>query len=111
MPVRFKDAYVISGLTGHTAQLKAAVHSVGKELSVTEVDVPTGASVQLDLIFDPALSVSDFLDQWGKFRLFISYENGRSFEHDFDETIVHERVQSMLPNTLGPRVTPRQMSK
>jgi hypothetical protein len=111
MPVRFKEAYVISGLTGHTMQLKAAVHSVGKELPVTEVDVPTGAPVQLDLTFDPALSVSDFLDQWGKFRLVVSYENGRSFEHDFDEKIVHERIQSMLPSTLGPRVTPRQTSK
>ncbi len=111
MPFRFREAYVISGLTGHTEQLKAAVHSVGKELPVTDVDVPTDAPVQLDLTFEPALTVRDFFDQWGKFRLVISYENGSSFQHDFEEDLVRQKVQQVLPNSLGPHVTPRQTSK
>jgi hypothetical protein len=107
-PVRFKEAHVISGLTGHTGQLKVAVHSIDKELPVTEVDIPTGAPVQLDLTFDPALPVRDFFDQWGKFRLVISYENGGSLQHDFDEDLVREKVQLMLPDSFGPHVTPRE---
>jgi hypothetical protein len=111
IPLRFKDAYAISGLTGHRVELKANVQQVGAYFPVTDVDVPADAPVQLDIVFQPPLSIRDFFDQWGKFRIVISYENGGSFEHEFDDRFVREKVQQMLPNSFGPRVTPRQTSK
>jgi hypothetical protein len=108
VPLHFKDAYLISGLTGHKVELKANVQQHGTYYPVTAVDVPAGASVQLDYIFDPALSVRDFFDQWGKFRFIIVYDDGTSFEHEFQEDQVRAKAQLMIPNAFGPRVTPRE---
>jgi hypothetical protein len=111
MTLRFKEAYAVSGLTGHKVELKANVQQIGAYFPVTDVDVPADAPVQLDLIFQPPLSIRDFFDQWGKFRIVISYENGGSLQHEFDERSVREKLQQQIPYAFGPRVTPREISK
>ena len=62
--------------------------------SVDKVDIPPGATVGLDLIWEPPLSIRDFLDQWGKFRVTVIY-NGITLEHDFDEAFVQRSLQQM----------------
>ncbi|WP_420966826.1 hypothetical protein [Bradyrhizobium sp. B120] len=107
-PLHFKEAYLISALTGHKVQLKANVQQLGTYFPITAVDVPADAPVQLDYIFDPALSVRDFFDQWGKFRFVVVYEDAQSFEYNFSEDQVRTQVQQMIPTAFGPRVTPRE---
>jgi len=106
--LRFKEAFLLSGLTGHNELLKANVQQLGAYFPVTKVDVPADAPVQLDAIFEPALSIKDFFNEWGKFRFVVVYEDGTRFEHEFDESHVRARVQQMAPNAFGPRVTPRE---
>jgi hypothetical protein len=108
IPLRFKEAYLISGMTGHKVELKA---NAGGYFPVTDVDVPADASVQLDVVFQPPLPVRDFFDQWGKFRIVIIYEDGTTLQRDFDENFVREKVRQMAPDSFGPHVTPRQTSK
>lgn len=106
--LRFREAFLISGLTGHNVLLKANVQQLGSYFPVTKVDVPADAPVQLDAIFEPALSIKDFFNEWGKFRFIVVYEDGTRFEHEFDESHVRARLQQMAPNAFGPHVTPRE---
>jgi hypothetical protein len=103
--VSIKEAYAISGLTGHRQDLMANVQYKGY-YPVTKVDIPPQAPVQLDLVWEPPLSTRDFLDQWGKFRIIIIY-NDTTFEHEFDEAFVRRKLQQMNPGAFGPRVTPK----
>jgi hypothetical protein len=105
--VAVKEAYVISGLTGHKQEVMANVHSRGSYYPVDKVDIPPNAPVQLDLVFNPPLSVRDFLDQWGKFRFTVVYVGGETFERDYDEDYVRQQLQRNVPDAFGPRVTPR----
>jgi hypothetical protein len=75
--------------------------------SVAKVDVPAKAPVQLDMLWNPALSVRDFLDQWGRFSVVIAYADGTIYEHDFDENYVREKLSRMIPSAFGPRMTPK----
>jgi hypothetical protein len=102
-----KEAYLVSGLTGHKQALKANVHSVGAYFPVDKVDIPAGAPVQLDLIFDPAIPLKDFMDQWAKFRFTVVYADGTFYERDYDETYVRQKMQQVVPEAFGPRMTPR----
>jgi hypothetical protein len=105
--VSIKEAYVVSGLTGRKQTLVANVQSKGGYYPVDKVDIPPGAPVQLDLIFDPGLPLRDFMDQWGKFRVTIIYSNGGPYERDYDEAFVRQQLRQHVPNAFGPRVTPR----
>jgi hypothetical protein len=102
-----KEAYLVSGLTGHKLNLKANVHSVGAYFPVDRVDIPAGAPVQLDLIFDPPIPLKDFMDQWGKFRFTVVYADGASYEREYDEAYVRQKMQQVVPEAFGPRMTPR----
>jgi hypothetical protein len=75
--------------------------------SVDKVDIPPRAPVWLELIFKPELSLRDFLDQWGKFRISVVYNNGAIFERDFDETYIRRKLEQNIPSAFGPRVTPK----
>jgi len=108
VPLHFKEAYLISGLTGHKAELLANVHKVGGYYPITAVDVPAGAPVQLDYIFKPELSVRDFFDQWGRFRFVVVYDDGSSFKYEFSEEEVRAQAQRQFPNAFGPQVTPKE---
>jgi hypothetical protein len=108
VPLHFKEAYLISGITGHRVDLLIAARKFGAELPVNAVDVPTGAPVQLDCTFKPNLSVRDFFDQWGKFRLIVIYDDGSSFEHDYSENEVRQQAQRQMPDAFGPQVTPKE---
>lgn len=104
----FKEAYLVSGLTGHRVELQANVHKVGAYYPVTAVDIPMGAPVQIDYMFKPPLSIRDFVDQWGKFRFMVVYEDGSTFEHDYSEDEVRKQAQRQLPDAFGPQVTPKE---
>jgi hypothetical protein len=103
-----KEAYIVSGLTGRKQSLMANVQSRGAYYPVDAVDIPSGAPVQLDLIFKPPLPIRDFLDQWGKFRVTIIFADGTSYEREYEETYVRQKLQQMVPNAFGPRMTPRE---
>jgi hypothetical protein len=103
-----KEAYLVSGLTGHKQSLKANVHSVGAYFPVDKVDIPAGAPVQLDLIFNPPIPLKDFMDQWAKFRFTVVYVDGTSYEREYDEAYVRQKMQQVVPEAFGPRMTPRE---
>ena len=104
--VAMKEAHAVSGLTGHKQELMANVQYRGY-YPVTKVDIPPRAPVWLELIFQPPLSIRDFVDQWGQFRVTIDYDDGTKYEREFDENYIHRKLQQMLPGAFGPRVTPR----
>jgi ribosomal protein L12E/L44/L45/RPP1/RPP2 len=104
--VAFKEAYAISGLTGHRQELVANVPYKGY-YPVTKVDVPPQAPVQLDMDWNPPLSIRDFMDQWGKLRVVIVYNDGTTYEHEFDESYVREKLRRLVPSAFGPRVSPK----
>jgi hypothetical protein len=103
--VQMQEAYLISELTGHKEPLKANIQYKG-EFPVDQVDIPPGASVDLVLEWKPALSLTDFLDQWGKFR-FTAVYNGLTREKSYDENYVRGLVQNTIPGAIGPRMTPK----
>jgi hypothetical protein len=103
--VTIKEAYAISGLTGHKQDLMANVPYRGY-YPVDKVDIPPQAPVQLELLWKPPLSIRDFFDQWGKFTVTIIYD-GVTYTHEFDESYVRKKIQQEIPGAFGPRVTPR----
>ena len=102
-----REAYAVSGFTGRRQNLMANVQSRGAYYPVDKVDIPADAPVQLDLIFKPALSVREFLDQWGKFKVMITYSDGNFYEREYNESYVLQKLQQMVPTAFGPRMTPR----
>jgi hypothetical protein len=104
--VAMKEAYAVSGLTGHKRDLMANVQNKGY-YPVDKVDLPPGAPVWLELILKPPLSIRDFTDQWGRFSVTIVYDDGTNYSHDFDESYIRRKLQQMIPGAFGPRVTPR----
>jgi hypothetical protein len=102
--VGFKEAYAVSGLTGHRQPFLIDVPYKGA-FQVSKVDIPPQADVQLEMNWNPPLIVRDFLDQWGKFHVVIVYEDGTTWEHEFDEAYVRERLNRQIPSAFGPRVT------
>jgi TolA-binding protein len=103
--VAIKEAYAVSGLTGHKQDLVANVQYRGY-YPVDKVDIPPQAPVWLELLWKPPLSVKDFLDQWGQFHVTIVYD-GITYEHKFDENYIRKKLQQQIPGAFGPRVTPR----
>jgi hypothetical protein len=72
---------------------------------MSKVDIPPQADVQLEMTWNPPLIVRDFLDQWGKFRVVVTYDDGTTWEHEFDEAYVKGRLNHQIPSAFGPRVT------
>ncbi len=103
--VAIKEAYAVSGLTGHKGELMADVEYRG-EYPVDKIDIPPGAPVWLELDFKPPLSVGEFISQWGRFRVTIVYDNG-TYRHDSDENYIRGKIQQIIPNAFGPHVMPR----
>jgi hypothetical protein len=103
--VTIKEAYAISGLTGRRQELKANIPNRGY-YDADKVDIPPQAAVQLDLVWNPPIPLKDFVDQWGKFHITIAY-NGITYEREFDETYVRQKIREQSPDAFGPRVTPR----
>jgi hypothetical protein len=105
--VAIKEAYAVSRLTGHRQDLMANVPYGGGYYPVDKVDIPAQASVQLDLLWRPPLSIRDFLDQWGRLSITIIYGDGTTYMHEFDENYMRRKVQQQIPGAFGQRVTPR----
>jgi hypothetical protein len=99
-----KEAYAISNLTGHRQPMYINIPNKGS-YPVTRVDIPPQADVQLEMYWNPPLSVQDFLDQWGRLRAVVVYEDGTTWEHEFDEAYVRDRLNRQIPSAFGPRVT------
>jgi hypothetical protein len=104
--VAIKEAYAISGLTGHRQELMANVQYRGY-YAVDKVDIPPKAPVWLELIFKPALPTRDFLDQWGKFHITVSY-NGMTYEREFDDSYIRRKLEQQNAGAFGPHVTPKE---
>jgi hypothetical protein len=102
--VGFKEAYAVSNLTGHRQSFFIDVPYKGS-YPVTKVDIPPQADVQLGLYWNPPLLVRDFLAEWGKFRVVITYDDGTTWGHEFDEAYVKGRLNRQIPSAFGPRVT------
>jgi hypothetical protein len=104
--VAMKEAYAVSGLTGHKQDLMANAQYRGY-YPVDKVDIPPEAPVWLELIWKLPLSIKGFLDQWGKFRVTVVYSDGTTYDREFDETYIRRKLQQQIPAAFGPRVTPR----
>jgi hypothetical protein len=104
--VGIKEAYAVSGMTGHRQELMAAVPNKGP-YPANKVDIPPQAPVQLDIDWKPPLLIRDFIDQWSKLKIVIIYSDGTTYEHDFDENYVLEKLKRMAPTAFGPRITPK----
>ena len=98
--VSMKDAYAVSGLTGHKQDL---VMNLEGYPAVDKVDIPPGAPVWLVLNFNPALRVDDLLKQWGRLSVTIHY-NGITYHRDFDEGFIRQLI-AMHAGELAPHVT------
>jgi hypothetical protein len=103
--VSIKDAYAISGITGHKQKLMMNVAYKGY-YDVDKVDIPSQARVWLELIFKPPLNVNDFIAQWGKFGVTVIY-NGFTYRRDFSEEFVRQKLEAMNAGEFGPHVTPK----
>ena len=76
---------------------------------VNEVDIPPQALVWLELVFKPPLSIKDFVDQWGAFKVTIIYEGAeKPYDHEFDQNFVQAKLRQQIPAAFGPRVTHRE---
>jgi hypothetical protein len=104
-PVAMKEAYALSGLTGHKQELMVNVQYRGY-YPVDKVDIPPRAPVWLELIFKLPLSITDFIDPWGQFSVTVVYYDGNNYHHEFDENYIRQKLQQMIPAAFGPRVTP-----
>jgi hypothetical protein len=104
--VSIKEAYAVSGLTGHKQELMADVEYKGY-YPVDQIDIPPQAPVWLELLFKPPLSVRDFVEQWGQLRVTIIYRDRTTDDLNFDENYIHQKLQQMVPGAFGPHVTPR----
>jgi hypothetical protein len=104
--VTMKEAYAVSGLTGHKQELFANVQYQGY-YPVDKVDIPPKARVGLELIFKPPLSITEFINQWEQFSVTVVYHDGTDYHHEFDENYIRQKLQQMIPDAFGPRVTPR----
>ena len=104
--VTMKEAYAVSGLTGHKQELFANVQYQGY-YPVDKVDIPPEARVWLELIFKPPLSITEFINQWEKFSVTVVYHDATNYHHEFDANYIRQKLQQMIPDAFGPRVTPR----
>ena len=102
-----KRAFAVSGLTGHKQGFSALVPYKG-DVPVDQVDIPPDTKFAIEIPFKPPLSVQDFLAQWGKVHISIVYDDGSTYEHDFDQTYIAEKLRRMSPDAFGPHITPRQ---
>ena len=104
-PISIKDAYAVSGLTGHKQNLMMNVAYKGY-YDVDKVDIPAQARVWLELVFKPPMNVNDFLAQWGRFGVTITY-NDFTYRRDFSEVFIRQKLKGVSAGELGPHVTPK----
>ena len=87
-----KEAYAVSGLTGHKQELMANVQYKGY-YPVDQIDIPPQAPVWLELLLRPPLSVRDFVEQWGQVHVNIIYSDGTTDDLNFDEDYVRQKLE------------------
>jgi hypothetical protein len=114
-PIQMDGASFTSGLTGDSHPLLVSIpfgRLDGEKISVDRTNpVPPGAKIQLIAEWKPAISLMDFVKQWGNIHLLIEYGDikyKRVFDEDYmRSTLVRDIVGADL--ALGvPRVTKKQ---
>jgi hypothetical protein len=103
--VQMKEAYVVSNLTGHKEPLKANIPYKGA-FPVDQIDIPSGAAVDLILEWKPPLSLRDFMDRWGDLQVTVLYDQFK-FQPTYDHNYIRGLIQNTIPEALGPRMTPK----
>jgi hypothetical protein len=106
-PVKIKDAYVLSGLTGEKLQFKVLTRTPQNDefVPVDKInEIPAGASIELFAEFSEQLSVGDFFNRWGKITITVLYGGG-DYSRSFDEAYMRQQVAGLIPGAAGPRVT------
>lgn len=111
---QLKSATLSSEITGETRDFSVEVpaHRIdGKQMRLQNVyPVPLGAEIELIMEWNPTISVSDFISQWGKARLEINYASTTHIR-----VFNRENISSMLAQDIvgadaivgTPRVTPK----
>jgi hypothetical protein len=100
--VSMKDAYAVSGLTGHKQEF---VMNLDGYPAVDKVDIPPHAPVWVDLNFNPPLRVDDLLKQWGRFSVTMHY-NGITYRREYDEAFIRQKLKWFNnAGELAPHVT------
>lgn len=103
--VQMKDAYVVSELTGHKEQLKANIPYGGGEVPLDQIEpIPPGAPIDLVIDWKPPLSISNFLDQWGKIH-FTAIYGDTTYDKLFDEDHIRQKIFNEIQGSGGPMVT------
>jgi hypothetical protein len=108
--VQLKNAFIVSGLTGAKLPLSVNIAYVGVT-PISEINpIPPGASV--DLIVEwkepDALSVKEFLNQWGSIYLRVDYDQ-TIYERTYDSDYLYQKATREYPQEgFGPRVTKRE---
>ncbi len=106
--VTLKEAFVVSELTGRRQSLYANIPYGGGAVPIEQIEaIPPGAAIDLVLEWKPALSINDFLSQWGKLR-FVAKYNDYNYEARFDEQKIRAKVFGEIQGAGGPLVTKKQ---
>jgi hypothetical protein len=106
--VPMKDAYVVSELTGHKQQLMANIPYGGGAVPLDQIEsIPPGANIDLVIEWKPPLSITDFLNQWGKIH-FTAVYGDTTYETRFDEDGIRQKVFREIQGAGGPRVTKKK---
>ena len=94
-PVAMKEAYIESELTGERRSFKLSARPGVLDAGPIPLDqlnpIPPGAQFALMVEWNPALSVSDFVNQWGRMRFRITYDD-RVFEKTLNESQIKEII-------------------
>ena len=113
-PQQLKTATLSSDITGETRSflIEVPTHRIdADQIDLGDINpVPPGAEIELIMEWKPAIAVSDFMSQWGKAQLEISY-GGVIHKMTFDQ----ENMRSSLAQDIVgadvvvgvPRVTPK----
>lgn len=110
---QLKTATLSSYLTGDMRDFSVELpaHRIdAQQKTLQDVNIPPGAEVELIIEWNPTISVTDFMGQWGKARLEIGYGT-TTYKRIFD----HENIASMLAQDIAgadaivgpPRATPK----
>jgi hypothetical protein len=103
--IQLKGASISSELTGLNQPLMVNIPYKGATPLDRVNPIPPGAAVDLIIEWKPGIEIKEFLNQWGKIRVKVDYEN-LSYEQQYDEDYIRQKAIREFPQEgIGPRVT------
>jgi hypothetical protein len=106
LPVKLRDAYIVSGTTGEHLPMMLSAGKDGEILPRDANPIPSGVHFFLTAKLKPPLSAPQVLSQWGK--VYFSAEYGdQKYEATFDETYMMNKLSSFAGSPLAPHITKR----